>query len=144
MNLIRVNPLRDFDRVFDRFWSDFPLAAHQGSQTTAERTWAPSVDIEETENALVFTMDVPGLEKSDINISVENNQLTITGERKPGENSGETLLSERWTGKIFRSFRLTATVDAENISANLKNGVLTLVVPKREEARPRQIPVSVQ
>lgn len=143
MNLIRVNPWRDLDRVFYRFWNDFPVVRHS-SQETDGRTWAPSVDVEETESALVFTMDLPGLEKSDIHISVDNNQLSVTGERKAAENSGEAIRRERWSGKVFRSFRLPVMVDSENIQANLKNGVLTLVVPKKEEAKPRQISVTVQ
>jgi HSP20 family protein len=109
------------------------------------KTWVPSADISESDSDLVFTLDVPGLEKEEISISVDNGVLTVTGERKLEETeSHDRHRVERWYGKIQRSFRLPRTVDAEKITATLKNGVLTLVVPKKEEAKPREIPVSIQ
>ena len=125
------------DRLFDRFFED------TGTKLNG-RTGSPSVDVSETENEIVFTAEFPGFEKDEIDISVNEGRLTISGER-PFTEEKETKHHrvERWYGKFNRSFLLPKSADPETISANLKNGVLTVTMPKKEEAKPRQIPVSV-
>jgi|SRR5215470_15166075 len=125
---------RLFGEVFDR--------SNQASNLTA---WAPSVDIYENEHELIVKADLPGIDPKDLDIRVENNTLTIRGERKFEEkvNDNNSLRVERAYGSFSRSFALSNTVNSEAIKADYQNGVLTLSVPKREEAKPKQIKVNV-
>jgi HSP20 family protein len=132
--------LRDqVNRLFeDNFTRD-----HSGHAEVA--TWAPSVDIYETENELVVKADLPDLDEKDIDVRVANNTLTIRGERKFEKNVNEDncLRIERAYGSFSRSFSLPNTVSSENIRAEYRNGVLTLHMAKREESKPKQIKISV-
>ena len=103
--------------------------------------WAPAVDIYETENELVVKADLPDVNPQDLDIRVENNILTIRGERKFENNY---LRVERAYGSFSRSFSLANSVKSEAIKADYHNGVLTLSLPKREEAKPKQIKVNVE
>jgi HSP20 family protein len=107
-------------------------------------TWAPAVDIYETENALVVKADLPDIQEKDIDIRVENNTLTIRGERKFQKevNEDNYLRVERAYGTFTRSFSLPNTVNTEGIQAEYRNGVLTVNMPKREESKPKQIKIS--
>lgn len=108
-------------------------------------TWAPAVDIYETEHELVVKADLPEVDPKDLDIRVENNILTIRGERKFEKkvNEDNYLRVERAYGSFSRSFSLANTVNSEAIKADYVNGVLTLTIPKREEAKPKQIKVNV-
>jgi HSP20 family protein len=108
-------------------------------------TWAPAVDILETEHELVVKADLPDVDTKDLDIRVENNILTIRGERKFQKqvNENSYLRVERSYGFFARSFSLANTVNSEAIKADYQNGVLTLSIPKREEAKPKQIKVNV-
>lgn len=108
-------------------------------------TWAPPVDIYETENELVVKADLPDLDEKDLDVRVANNTLTIRGERKFEKNVNEDncLRIERAYGSFSRSFSLPNTVSSENIRADYRNGVLTLHMAKREESKPKQIKISV-
>ena len=108
-------------------------------------TWAPPVDIYETENELVVKADLPDLQEKDIDVRVENNTLTIRGERKFEKDINEDnyLRVERAYGPFTRSFSLPNTVNSEDIHAEYRNGVLTLHMAKREESKPKQIKISV-
>jgi HSP20 family protein len=114
----------------------------QESNLTA---WAPAVDIYENEHELVVKADLPDIDPKDLDIRVENNILTIRGERKFEKkvNEDNYLRVERAYGAFSRSFALANTVNPDGIKADYQNGVLTLVIPKREEAKPKQIKVSV-
>jgi len=107
--------------------------------------WAPAVDIFETENELVVKADLPDVNPQDLDIRVENNVLTIRGERKFEKevNEDNYLRIERSYGSFSRSFSLASSVNADAINADYQNGVLTLSIPKREEAKPKQIKVNV-
>src|SRR5260370_15169473 len=107
--------------------------------------WAPAVDIYETENELVVKADLPDVNPQDLDIRVENNILTIRGERKfeSKVHDDNYLRIERAYGSFSRSFSLANSVNAEAIQAEYHNGVLTLSLPKREEAKPKQIKVNV-
>lgn len=107
-----------------------------------ERYVTPPVDIYETAQGLVVKADLPGVAKEDLDLRVENSQLTIRG-RANHAVRGEPLYREYELVHFFRQFELTENVDQENISADLKNGVLTLSLPKAEEAKPRRIEVQV-
>jgi HSP20 family protein len=107
-------------------------------------TWAPPVDIYETENELVVKVDLPDLQEKDIDVRVENNMLTIRGERKFDDvNEDNYLRVERAYGSFMRSFSLPNTVSSENIRAEYHNGVLSLHMAKLEESKPKQIKISI-
>jgi HSP20 family protein len=126
---------RLFNESFDRSWDEASLT-----------TWAPAVDIFETEQELVVKADLPDIKPEELDIRVENNILTIRGERQFEKKVEEKnyLRVERSYGSFSRSFSLANTVKTEAIKAEYKNGVLTLTVPKREEAKPKQIKVNVE
>ena len=107
--------------------------------------WAPAVDIFETEHELVVKADLPDVNPQDLDIRVENNILTIRGERKFENKVNEEnyLRVERAYGSFSRSFSLANSVKSDAIRADYQNGVLTLSIPKREEAKPKQIKVNV-
>jgi len=107
--------------------------------------WAPAVDIYETEHELVVKADLPDVNPQDLDIQVENNILTIRGERKFENKVKEEnyLRMERSYGSFSRTFSLANSVNSEAIKADYQNGVLTLSIPKREEAKPKQIKVNV-
>ena len=141
----RWEPQRGFSTLQDqinRLFSDsFDRTGEEGSLTA----WAPAVDIYETEHELVVKADLPDIDPKDLDIRVENNILTIRGERKFEKqvNEDKYLRVERSYGSFARSFTLANTVNAEAIKADYQNGVLTLTIPKREEAKPKQIKVNV-
>jgi HSP20 family protein len=107
--------------------------------------WAPAVDIFESENELIVKADLPEVNPQDLDIRVENNVLTIRGERKFDKkvNEDNYLRIERAYGSFSRSFSLATSVKSDAIKADYQNGVLTLSIPKREEAKPKQIKVNV-
>ena len=108
-------------------------------------TWAPAVDIYEGQNELVAKVDLPGIDEKDIDIRLENNTLTIRGERKfeKSVNEDNYLRVERAYGSFTRTFSLPNTVNAEGINASYSNGVLTVHLPKREESKPKQVKINV-
>ena len=108
-------------------------------------TWAPAVDIYETENELVVKAELPDLQEKDIDVRISNNTLTIRGERKFDKDIKEDnfLRIERAYGSFMRSFSLPNTVSSDNIRAEYRNGVLTLHMAKREESKPKQIKISL-
>ena len=126
----------------NRLFNDGLERASQESNLTA---WAPAVDIYETEHELVVKADLPDVDAKDLDIRVENNILTIRGERQFEKNVNQDnyLRVERAYGAFSRSFSLANTVNSEAIKADYQNGVLTLSIPKREEAKPKQIKVNV-
>jgi HSP20 family protein len=130
------------DQINRLFNDAFERTASQESNLT---TWAPAVDIHENEHELVVKADLPGVEAKDLDIRVENNILTIRGERRFEKkvNEDNYLRVERAYGSFSRSFSLANTVNPDGIKADYQNGVLTLNVPKREEAKPKQIKVTV-
>jgi HSP20 family protein len=126
----------------NRLFNDAFERTGQESNLTA---WAPAVDIYETAHELVVKADLPDIDPKDLDIRVENNILTIRGERKFEKkvNEDNYLRVERAYGAFSRSFALANTVNPDGIKADYQNGVLTLVSPKREEAKPKQIKVNV-
>jgi HSP20 family protein len=109
------------------------------------RPWVPAVDIKETENDLILKADVPDVDMKDIDIRVENGTLTIRGERKfeSEKKDGSWHRVERSYGTFERAFTLPETVNFDAVKADYKNGVLTVILPKKEMAKPRQIKVAV-
>ena len=115
------------------------------AEASALTTWTPSVDIYETENELVLKADLPDLHDKDLDVRVENNMLTIRGERKFEQKVKEDnyLRIERTYGSFSRSFSLPNTISSESIKAEYKNGVLTVEMPKRADSKPKQVKINV-
>jgi HSP20 family protein len=146
MNTIaRLEPFRGLSTLHDQFNRLFNESLRTHAEESALTTWAPAVDIYETANELVVKADLPDVNEKDIDVRVENNLLTIRGERKFEKSVSEEnfLRVERTYGAFSRSFSLPNTVNAETIGAEYKNGVLTVTLPKREESKPRQVKVTV-
>src|SRR5438445_8575002 len=144
--VVRYEPFRGLSTLHDQVNRLFNETMFRGQgEDSAITTWAPAVDIFETPNELVVKADLPDVDEKDIDIRVENNLLTIRGERKFEKSVSEDnyLRIERACGAFSRSFSLPNTVDPDAIKAEYRDGVLTVHVPKREEAKPKQIKVSV-
>ncbi|HXR74838.1 MAG TPA: Hsp20/alpha crystallin family protein [Bryobacteraceae bacterium] len=144
MPVVKYNPLRaDFE--------DFPsLRVFQDTVSRlfsepASRPWTPSVDIFETENDLVLKADLPDIDPKAIEIQIENDTLTLKGERKfeQQKNGKGYHRLERSYGSFVRAFSLPETVDPENVKADYKAGVLTITLAKKELAKPRSIKIDV-
>jgi HSP20 family protein len=116
------------------------------NRDSASASWVPAVDILEQADAIRITAELPGVKPEDVKISLENNVLTIHGtkEQVAEERTERVHRYERTYGAFERSFMLPATVDASNIKATYEHGVLTVTLPKVEQAKPRQIEVQVQ
>jgi HSP20 family protein len=144
--LTRFEPARGVFTLQDQINRLFNEAFERSSDEASLTTWAPAVDIYETEHELVVKADLPDVRPEELDIRVENNVLTIRGERKFEKQVKEDnyLRVERSYGSFARSFSLASTVNTEGIKADYKNGVLTLSIPKREEAKPKQIKVNVE
>ena len=144
--LSRFEPFRGATTLQDQINRLLNEAFDRTSDEANLTTWAPAVDIYETEHELVVKADIPEIKPEELDIRVENNILTIRGERKFEKevNENNYLRVERSYGSFSRSFSLANTVNAEAIKADYKNGVLTLSIPKREEAKPKQIKVNVE
>jgi HSP20 family protein len=140
-----VAPFRGVSTLQDQINRLFSDAFERSEGESNLTTWAPSVDISESGHDLVVKADLPGIDPKELDIRVENNVLTIRGERKFEKKVEQEnyLRVERTYGSFSRSFSLANSVNPEGIKADYSNGVLTLVVPKREEAKPKQIKVNV-
>jgi HSP20 family protein len=139
--LTRYEPFRAFRREFDRLFEDFLPALQEEEEPAA--MWMPRLDLTETDDAFVARMDLPGLKHEDIQVDVENNRLTIRGERKveKREEKEDVVRMERNYGTFFRALTLPDNVLADQIAATFEDGVLTLQIPKAEESKPRRIEV---
>jgi HSP20 family protein len=144
--LAQFPPFRATSSLQDQINRLFRETFDRSSDEANLTPWAPAVDIFETEHNLVVKADLPDIKPEELDIRVENNILTIRGERKfeKSVNENNYLRVERTYGSFNRSFSLSNTVNAEAIQADYKNGVLTLNIPKREEAKPKQIKVRVE
>src|SRR5881296_4709163 len=143
--LTRWEPFRGVVTLQDHINRLFEDLVGRRGEESSLTAWAPAVDIYETEHELVVKADLPEIDPKDLDIRVENNILTIRGERKFEKkvNEDNYLRVERAYGSFARSFTLANTVNSDAIKADYQNGVLTLNIPKREEAKPKQIKVNV-
>ena len=127
-------------RVLDSFFNQDLLP----SEEVSNRTWMPPVDIQETDDSYRLTAELPGLTKDDINITLENNVLRLSGERKFEKDVKKESYHriERSYGNFTRSFALPQQVSSDKVEAAFKDGVLTITVPKAEQAKPRKIAIA--
>jgi len=133
--------LQRLNRLLDEAFTGFPFAEPGAAITSA---WFAPTDVSEDNDSLQIRMELPGVRPEDVKLSLENNMLTIRGEkRQHAEEQAERVHSyERSYGAFERTFALPNTVDPEKISANYEHGILTVAIPKSERAKPREIPVS--
>ncbi|HET6203043.1 MAG TPA: Hsp20/alpha crystallin family protein [Planctomycetota bacterium] len=131
-------PFRPFRREMDRLFEDF----FGGNGGTEAMSW-PAMDVVETKDNLIVKAEIPGLDPKDLNISVSEDFLTISGERKQEtvKEEANRYMAERWFGEFRRTFRLPSWADPEKIEASFKNGVVELTIGKRAEAKPRVVKV---
>ena len=150
MAIVRWRPLRDIvsiqdemNQLFDDFfgrtqkrWSAF------GPE---EGLWTPNVDVSETKDEIVVTAEMPGLKKEDIKLSVQDNVITLSGEKKSEEEKKDANFYrlERSFGSFCRSFTLPTPVEAEKIKASFKDGILKVTLPKSEKVKPKEIPINI-
>jgi len=130
-----------FDRLFNQAFNEFlsPIATEEVSN----RRFLPAVDIRETSDGLTLSAELPGINREDVHISVENSVLTISGERKFEKDTKEENYHriERSYGTFSRSFTLPSNVKTDQVAASFKDGVLTIALPKADEAKPRKIEI---
>ncbi len=153
MNLIRWQPrmvsrrvpnetrslFDEWDRMFDEFLGWAPAR----SAASEEYAWVPRVDVKEEKDRYLVDFELPGLDKDDIKVTMENGMLTVSGERKHEETREDDKVyrRERSYGKFCRSLRLPEDVDGDKVEAGFKNGILRIGVGKKEEAKPRAIEI---
>ena len=148
--MMRWDPFQDLRSAQDEMAQMNPTFAHalglhtqQGNGRTATTAWAPALDISERKDAYLVTVELPGLKPEDLDITMEDGLLTIQGERQFAQESSEQQFHrvERRYGAFRRAITLPAQVQADQIEASFDNGVLEIVVPKAEEAKPKRIQV---
>jgi len=140
-----TNPYRAMSDLgqLQKFYQEFFGVPTRTNNTTTEE-WSPIIDIYETKDELVLESQLPGMNEADFKLSAENNVLTLTGERKfTDQNKYKLHRQERPQGTFERSFTVPSTFDLAKVSASYKEGILKVNVPKRVEAKPRQIEVKI-
>jgi len=147
MPIVRWEPFRDMvsaQRDFDRLFRE-AFSSHLGNTELSTRSWAPPVDIYETEDAIVLKAELPGVDPKDVEVRVEDNTLYLKGERKFQKEVKEQNYHrvERSYGSFARSFSLPNSISSDRVKAEFKDGLLTLTMPKREEAKPKTIKIDV-
>ena len=138
----QLSSLRDeIDRLFEA-----PLSGLTELSQPFSGGWVPAIDLYEDRDNYVVKMELPGMKKEEIDISLHNGVLSITGERKDEEKheDAETYRSERFFGRFQRSVTLPAVVEGDKVNASYKDGILTVTLPKAEEAKPKQITINAK
>jgi len=135
--ITRIDPFRELASFFENW------AAPTGKDQLAAGTFVPPVDVYEDEQNLILKLEIPGVNEEELNVSLENDTLTIQGERKFEKEEKEENFHriERRYGMFTRTFKLPTTVDAEKVDANYEKGILKIALAKRAEAKPKQIKV---
>ena len=147
MSMIRWDPFEDMNRLWDQVNRLFEQSLARPEREPAPvQSWAPAVDIVETDGAIVLYLELAGISPKELDILITDDTLTIKGERKPVEKTdGKHLLRvERQYGPFQRSFTLGMPINREAVSANYRDGVLEITLPKREEVTPKQVKIEVQ
>ncbi|MBU1044029.1 MAG: Hsp20/alpha crystallin family protein [Candidatus Omnitrophica bacterium] len=136
------NLQREMNRLFDFSFANNPF----GETTLLGSQWSPSIDIHESKDNLLVKADLPGLTKDEIEISVQDNNLIIKGEKKKENEVQEEnyYKTERFYGSFYRTIQLPSEVDENKVNAQYKDGVLSLTLPKKENAKPKQIRVNIK
>jgi len=145
MNLSIWDPFREMEELLDRYSrSSRKSLAKSDDKTFEVGDWMPVVDIDETDDAFLVKAELPGVEKNDVNVNIENGVLTIRGEKKTETEDKKRHRVECAYGSFVRSFSLPQAIKAEKVEAEYKNGILNLTIPKSEETKPKQIEVKIK
>ena len=146
MPIARWDPFRDFSVLQERMNRMFEESGrgYRGDEPSATTAWSPAVDIYETEGTIVVQAELPGVERKDITLHLEKNVLTLKGERRFEKETDKENYHriERSYGGFSRAFAIPVIVDEENIRADYKDGILRIVLPKKEQAQPKQIHIT--
>lgn len=145
MAIIRWDPFRDMSTLrekMNRLFED-AFTGRAEDKEIVSSSWAPAVDIYENENELVLTAEIPGIDEKDIEIKIEDNTLTLKGERKFEKETKEENYHriERSYGSFFRAFTLPHSIDTDKVQAVHENGVLKITMPKRQELKPKTVQI---
>lgn len=145
MTIVRWAPFRDMLNIQDEMNRLFNTYFAKSSDKEEGMVWHPFVDISESNNEITVTAEVPGMTKEDIKVSIQDNVLTLSGEKKQEkQGKGKNYHRiERAFGVFERSFSLPVSVQSDKVKAAYKDGILTITLPKSEEAKPKEISVSV-
>jgi HSP20 family protein len=148
MAIVRWTPLSELTTMqekVNKLFEDVIKSPYRSDEGFALAAWAPAVDVYETDKEIVLKAELPEMQEKDIGIKVEDNNLIVSGERRMEKEVKEENYHriERSYGSFHRSFALPSTVDRENIKASYKDGVLKVILPKKEEAKPKQIKIDV-
>ncbi|MDP3479608.1 MAG: Hsp20/alpha crystallin family protein [Desulfoprunum sp.] len=137
------NVISDMDDMVKRMWYGFPF---HNLQDDLDIGWSPRLDVSETDQAIEILADLPGMEKKDISVSLEDDLLTIKGERKEEKENKDKQYHtiERRTGSFYRALRLPVEVDIERSEANFKDGVLTLKLPKTKDSKKKVAQIEIK
>lgn len=147
MGIVKYTPFRDLQTMQDQMNRLLDMAWNRNiGEEIREGVWQPAVDIYEDEDSVVIQAEVPDIDQKDIEVKIEDNTLTLRGERKHNREVKKENYHrvERYYGQFQRSFALPHTIDQEKVRANCDKGVLTITLPKREETKPKQINVEVK
>ena len=146
MAIVKWDPFREMEDMFDRYTKAVGWPRRGSQELMATGDWSPRVDISETDHEFIIKAEIPEVKKEDVKVTVDNNVLTIRGERKQEkEEKGKKFHRvERYYGSFARSFTLPENVDQAKIDASFKEGMLNLKLPKTEEAKAKEIEVKVK
>jgi HSP20 family protein len=141
MSLVKWDPFREFNTLNERMGN---FLGKNWEAPMSTRAWNPSVDIFENDNEVVIKAELPGMSAKDIEVNLENNVLTLKGERRFEKEAKEENYHrvEREYGSFSRAFSLPTAVDGDKVAAEYKDGVLKIVLPKREETKPKPIKIA--
>jgi HSP20 family protein len=136
-NITKRNPSTDLTDWLLNPWANFSPSSEMSNM------WRPSVDLQETDNSYLVTADISGVDAKDIEVNIENNTLTLSGQREEEHKEEKATYTkrERFSGKFYRTFKLPLSVDVDNIKAKSENGVLKIILPKQESSKPKRIQI---
>jgi HSP20 family protein len=148
MNLVKWDPfveLEDVSKQLNRIFGRFPARAETGSEVLTMADWAPTVDITETDSAYMIKGEIPGVNKEDVKVTIEDGMITMRGERKQEKEEKDKKYHriERSYGSFLRSFRVPDDVDENAVKAEFKDGMINVTLPKSDKSKPKSINVSI-
>jgi len=146
MNMTVWNPFSEMENMLERYTQATGRGLRAGDTDLSFAEWSPTVDIEESDDSYLIWADIPGVDKKDIDVRLDNGVLSITGEKRMEKETGKDTKqhrTERYCGSFVRRFTLPSEIMADKVDASYKDGVLSLMIPKAKEAKPKTIDIKV-